>query len=102
MKRFLSIFLAIAFLLPACISTPAEVKTSATSEAKMFASEMGYDIKGVSCSGRDSDRDGYTSCTIAMSDGTSKAIECSYFVKAAFLQNTGCKVALPVFQTVQQ
>jgi prepilin-type N-terminal cleavage/methylation domain-containing protein len=34
------------------------------SQARQFASDLGYEVIGVSCMSHDSDNDGYVSCTI--------------------------------------
>lgn len=58
-----------------------------TDNAKKFMSETG--ISGnVSCTGIDSDGDGYVSCTI-VSNGEMTPIECGYFI------NSGCRMTVP-------
>lgn len=65
----------------------------AKSYARTYATEMGYTVVGVSCTGTDSDGDGYVSCGVRV-EGLSQPIslECS---RGEWTFNTGCKVALP-------
>lgn len=84
----------ICLALAAC-TTPDMIKTSSERNAIEYATDMGLDIKGVSCSARDSDMDGDTSCTLNMADGSTKAIECNYDVAIAPLgQVRGCKLVV--------
>jgi len=86
-----------------CVTT-SDREASATRNAKEFAASMGMEIHGVSCSGSDSDQDGYVSCTLNLSDDKLKAINCGYDQAVAIMgQNTGCKLAMPInVGTVQQ
>lgn len=77
--------------LAAC-TTPDMIKSSAEDNAWEFAADMGIEVVGVSCSGRDTDRDGDTSCTLNTGGDTRINIECNYDVAFAPLgQATGCK-----------
>ena len=86
-----------------CVTTDAR-QGSAERNARAFATSMGWEIKGVVCSGADTpDRngatDGYVSCTLSLAgDGdATKAILCGYDVAIAPLgQNTACKLTTPV------
>lgn len=95
---------ALLFLLVGCVTTGSRT-ADATTNAKTWASSMGMDIKGVACSGVDSDGDGYVSCSVNMTDGSIRAVECGYDQMDAMLiitgQNTGCKLATPVSVTGQ-
>ena len=83
-----------------CVTTSAR-ETSAETNAKAFAAKMSWAVKGVACSGMDSDQDGYASCTVSLEDGKSQAILCGYNRAFAPLgQNTSCKLATPI--TIQQ
>lgn len=69
-------------------------------EAKAFAQKMyGISNANASCMGRDSDANGYVACTVVYSNpnGTMATIplECA----ANFTLNSGCKVAMPVYNT---
>lgn len=64
----------------------------ANAEAREWARNMGLDVQGVSCTGIDTDGDGYVSCSVSSKgpNGTQvHAIECA----RAFSWNKGCRVA---------
>lgn len=86
-----------------CVTT-SDREASAQRNAKEYAASMAMDIQGVSCSGMDSDHDGYVSCTLNLGDDKLKAINCGYDQPMALMgQNTGCKLAMPInVGTVQQ
>lgn len=78
-----------------CVTTE-DRKADGERNANAFAAGMGLEITGASCSGADSDGDGYASCTLAMVGGTTRAIECGYDRPFALLgQNEGCRMAMP-------
>lgn len=94
-----------------CAITPTEmVLSSAERNAATWATKMGISIKGASCSGSDSDNDGYVSCTLALGGlNETKIIECGYDRKLGFGDscgyagpNTGCKEWTPDAPVVQQ
>lgn len=65
-------------------------RDTAKQEAMRWASELGYQVQGVSCANIDSDDDGYVSCTVAVVQGdTTRAmpIEC----RGAFSVGHGCR-----------
>lgn len=67
----------------------------ANAEARRFASEMGLNVKGVTCADRDTDKDGYVSCTVSVDEeGKTRleAIECA----ARYSWNDGCRMQKPV------
>jgi prepilin-type N-terminal cleavage/methylation domain-containing protein len=70
---------------------------TAEDEAKAYAASMGIQIYGVSCMNRDTDGDGYVSCSLSVKDKngnpTVTPIECASRWQIA---NDGCKV--PVLQ----
>jgi prepilin-type N-terminal cleavage/methylation domain-containing protein len=72
-------------------------------QAKQFADDLGYEVKGVSCMSHDSDGDGYISCTIRYEASPDEfetlALEC-----AGGLLNwkTGCKQVKMGLQPVRQ
>lgn len=68
-----------------CTVAPVDAKP----EARRWAAEMGYTVKGVSCAGRDSDGDGYVSCSIN-TETEALAVECNY------LFGDGCKLVNPI------
>jgi hypothetical protein len=61
--------------------------------AKQWSSQMGFKPVGISCTGIDSNEDGYVSCSIAVlkNDGTPSMIpiECA----GSFTVNSGCRAA---------
>lgn len=72
--------------------SPSDIEGSAERNAKDFAAKMGIKYEGLSCSGSDSDHDGYVSCTFNMGEGKIQSFECGYDqVGAVMGQNTGCK-----------
>ncbi len=93
MKRY---WWTIAFTLIACFPS----RERATTEAKQYAKDMGYEILGVSCTDIDTDSDGYVTCTVRVK-GAQDGIE----VEPLNLQcaadgplsqfNSGCKLSLP-------
>jgi type II secretory pathway pseudopilin PulG len=88
----LGIILAIAgFGVTRCSSS----QSTAEEEARAYALKMGMNIKGLSCMNRDTDGDGYVSCTLNVveKDGreTPVPIECA--AKWSY-NNDGCKEAI--------
>lgn len=78
-----------------CVPTDKR-KADGERNARAFATMAHLDVQSVVCSGADSTNDGYTSCTLILTDGTMRAIECGYDRNVAIMgQNTGCKMALP-------
>lgn len=72
--------------------SPSDRQGSAERNAKDFADNMGIEYRGLSCSGSDSDADGYVSCTFNLRNGQIQSFECGYDQPGALLgQNTGCK-----------
>ncbi len=89
MKNLLTIStlcLGIATTLVACgdpkALTPGEVSTASLG-GRDYADKLGG--KFLSCSPRDSDYDGYTSCDVLMPNGSTKSLSCGYG------DATGCK-----------
>lgn len=62
----------------------------AEQEARTHAKKLGWRLSGVACTGRDTDGDGYISCTVALEDGTERALECA---SGGIGRITGCKAA---------
>ncbi len=70
-------------------------RDKATDEANKFLAELGIKAHGVSCAQRDSDNDGYVSCTASVEEGGKMKmmpIECA----SNWSWNDGCR--LPKFQ----
>ncbi len=67
----------------------------AEKEAHKWAASMGYDIQGVSCVDRDTDGDGYVSCTVNVKSNPQPIpIECAVSIS----MNSGCRVQKPVIR----
>lgn len=62
----------------------------AEQEARSHAQKLGWKVAGAACTGRDTDGDGYISCTVALEDGTERALECA---SGGIGRITGCKAA---------
>ncbi len=77
-----------------CVTT-SDRESSAERNLSGYMSSLQIEGHGT-CSGADSDNDGYVSCTIAKANGELQAAECGYDKRIAIMgQNTNCKVALP-------
>ncbi len=88
----LAVFLVAVGCVPA-----SEIKASGEKNAAGWCRDMALDCTGVSCSGSDSDADGYTSCTAVVADGTRVPLECGRTVAITLVgQNTGCKEVRPI------
>lgn len=88
----LGVFVTIAgFGITKCSSS----RDTAEEEARAYASKMGMTIKGVSCMNRDTDGDGYVSCTLNVveKDGKENPIPIECAAKWSY-NNDGCKEAI--------
>ena len=83
--KLITCTMAIGFALTACSGGPyalnEEESLKAEAGARDFAERSGG--KFISCSGQDSEKDGYVTCTVQVDDGT-KDIACAY-------KTRGCK-----------
>ncbi len=76
---------------PGCRTVKSQSMKQVESEAADFARRMSPDhVRGVACVNRDSDSDGYVSCTVFRDDAPPLAIECLYLEG-----ESGCKIAVP-------
>lgn len=68
---------------------------TAEEEARAYASKMGMEIKGLSCMNRDTDGDGYVSCTLNVveKDGKTTPVPIECAAKWSY-NNEGCKEAI--------
>lgn len=68
---------------------------TAEDEARDYAQKMGMEIKGVSCMNRDTDGDGYVSCTLNVveKDGKTSSVPIECASKWSY-NNDGCKEAM--------
>lgn len=80
-----------AFLIRSC----SDSKEAAEEEARAYARSMNLNAKGVSCMTRDTDGDGYVSCSISVlgKDGSERVepVECA---SRWSWNNSGCKVPM--------
>lgn len=73
---------------------------SAETEARNYATQLGLSVKGVSCTDRDSDGDGYVSCSVSHVENgklTIQPVECAI----KWSTNSGCKAPKMVSTGVQ-
>jgi prepilin-type N-terminal cleavage/methylation domain-containing protein len=78
--------IVVGFLFRSCSSSGDE----AAAEARKYGTSLGMEVKGVSCTDRDTDHDGYVSCSISYNDNGKLAImpvECA----VRWGMNSGCK-----------
>jgi len=86
MKRLTGLFVVVALLGLGC----EQQRATAQAEARRWAAELGYTVRGASCANVDSDDDGYVSCTVVVVDGDTArpmAIEC----RGAYSVGNGCR-----------
>lgn len=94
----LAVFLGLAVAACRGVTSGKETKDAATRDAQKFVQELGWKVAGISCADIDSDRDGYVSCTIALTDGTNQFVEC----RGAYDWGHGCRIPkLRVDRSVQ-
>jgi prepilin-type N-terminal cleavage/methylation domain-containing protein len=79
------------FIFKSCSSS----RNTAEEEARVYASKMGMTLKGVSCMNRDTDDDGYVSCTLNVieKDGKENSIPIECAAKWSY-NNDGCREAI--------
>ncbi len=80
-------FFVIAILMHGCI----DQRPGAESQARQWGRDMGLNVTNVSCANRDTDNDGYVSCTVATKNDKGDVqlhpIECA----AKLTWNDGCR-----------
>lgn len=78
--------------LTACPNMTGRHKTVAEDEAREWAAEVNLDVDAVSCREKDTDGDGYVSCTIKTKDGQLLERECAGARSAGnVIRNSGCR-----------
>lgn len=86
-------------LLIACI-TSSEIQSSAEANAQAWCTELQLDCKASSCMSRDTDNDGYVSCTVLLQDSQRVSVECAHTqasLETVILgQNEGCRQKMPI------
>lgn len=92
MKRLLFVIPILLLSLTGCPNVTGAHKTVAENEAKAFASELGLPMKTVTCRTKDTDGDGYVSCTFMLEDGSTDDYECAGARAAGnLIRNSGCR-----------
>jgi prepilin-type N-terminal cleavage/methylation domain-containing protein len=64
---------------------------TAESEARKYGTSLGLEVKGVSCTNRDTDGDGYVSCSISYTDNGKISIMPVECASRWQINNSGCK-----------
>ena len=84
-----NVFFTIALVALACSACESDaIMYTGENNARRHYKKLGMKIAGVSCSTRDSDQDGYTSCTV--NTGTAQLhIDCSYRSGGSCKDKTG-------------
>ena len=78
-------------------------KETAEANAREYADALGYSVRGVSCTNRDTDGDSYVSCDLVLEDGTKQNIQCAGKIPFWNLAgNDGCKDIIKFQNTVLQ
>lgn len=62
----------------------------AEAAARTHADKLGWKVKGIACTGADTDADGYISCTLVLEGGSERALECA---SGGMRDTQGCKKA---------
>lgn len=86
----ISILAVVCSLIGYAITSCSSNKSSAESEARKYAQSLGLEIKGTICMTKDSDGDGYVSCSISYLDNGKTSImpiECAN----RWSVNDGCR-----------
>ncbi len=63
----------------------------AEEEARTWATKMGYKVVGVNCVSRDTDGDGYVSCSMNATDANGNAASLALECAAVLTNNDGCR-----------
>lgn len=79
--------LALALLVTASCVHEYKDKEQVESEARAFAKKIGWNAKDVECVTRDSDANGYVTCSVFLGDGQVQELECTFATN-----EHGCKV----------
>lgn len=94
MKNTTTGLLAVATLLTltACPNLTGRHKSVAEEEAKEWAAELNLEVDAVTCREKDTDGDGYVSCTIKTKDGKLLERECAGARSGGnMIRNSGCR-----------
>lgn len=94
MKHLLLVTPLLLIPLTGCPNVTGAHKTVAEGEAKAFANELGLPMKTVTCRTKDTDGDGYVSCTFMLEDGSTDDYECAGARSTGnLIRNSGCRKA---------
>lgn len=80
---------AVFVLLGACVGCEFNLSERAADAARAHLDKLGFPYSGVACVARDTDGDGYVSCTISDAQHQMTALEC---VGTKWTFNAGCRV----------
>lgn len=96
MTKVASTFVALGalFTLAGCPNMTGGHKSVAEEEAKMWAADLNLELDAVTCREKDTDGDGYVSCTIKTKDGQLLERECAGARSTDnMIRNSGCRDA---------
>jgi hypothetical protein len=83
---------AALFTLTGCPNMTGAHKGVAEDEAKEWAAELKLDVEAITCREKDTDGDGYVSCTIKTTDGQLLEKECAGARSTGnMIRNSGCR-----------
>lgn len=77
----------IGFIFHSCAGS----QSTAEDEARKYGTSLSLDVKGVSCTNRDTDGDGYVSCSISYTDNGKLSIMPVECASRWTINNDGCK-----------
>jgi len=91
-KTLTLLALPVLLTLTACPNMTGAHKSVAEQEAKDWAAELKLEVDAVTCREKDTDGDGYVSCTIKTKDGKLLERECAGARSTSNLvRNSGCR-----------
>lgn len=86
------VVVAALFTLTACPNLTGAHKSVAEEEAREWATELNLEVDAVTCREKDTDGDGYVSCTIKTKDGKLLERECAGARSSDnLIRNSGCR-----------
>lgn len=83
--------IAASILFGAAGATCVGHKDSAQASLVQYGTEMGYEIVSSSCVNKDTDGDGYVSCTAKLKSGEVLNVECVGWQGTSCVKNEGCR-----------
>lgn len=94
MKQMIPGLVAVAalFTMTACPNLTGAHKGIAEDEAREWAAELNLEVDAVTCREKDTDGDGYVSCSIKLKDGKLLERECAGARSGGnLIRNSGCR-----------